>query len=59
MHNKIAIARAGVCRIFIGIGCKEIIQRRMLSRKSHGEFVAVARRSVYDDCDNQKAMEFA
>ena len=39
--------------------CRRIIQRRVLSRKSRGDFVAVARRSVYDDCDNEKAMEFA
>jgi hypothetical protein len=36
-----------------------IIQRRALSRKSPADFVAVAGRSVYDDCDNEKAMEFA
>jgi hypothetical protein len=31
----------------------------MLSRKSRGDFVAVANQTVYDGCDNVKAMEFA
>jgi hypothetical protein len=31
----------------------------VLSRKSRGDFIAAAPRSVYDDCENRKAMEFA
>ena len=41
------------------IGCVKIIQRCPLSRKLRGDLIAVARRSVYDDCENEKAMEFA
>lgn len=59
VKNKMAIARADLCDIFIVVRCTTIIQRRMLSRKSRGDFVAVAGRNVYDDCDNEKAMEFA
>ena len=59
VQNKIAIARTGLCQIFIVIGCGKIIQRCVLSCKLRGDSIAVTGGSVYDGCEIEKAMEFA
>ena len=59
-QNKIVTVGENLCiDLTVFIGCRKIIQRCALSRKLRGDFIAVACRTVYDDCENEKAMEFA
>ena len=54
------IARNRLCFKFILIiGCGTIIRCCVLSRKSPGDLIAAACRTVYDDCEKEKAMELA